>query len=70
MQELIIKLILKHTDEEALLKDIASSIVEPAIDKIVKETPTKIDDTLKAVLYNQLEKALIDEVLKLLKGLQ
>lgn len=69
-QTKLINIILKNVDEEQLLRDLMGGLVKPAIEKFVQRTPTKIDDTVVALLYTQLSDLVIDEALKLIKGIK
>lgn len=70
MQQQLISILLKNLDEEQLIKDIMSMAVKPAIDKFVAKTPSTIDDTIVALLYNQLSDLVVDELIKLIKEVQ
>jgi hypothetical protein len=63
----LIKILLDNVDEEQLLIDLMGGLVKPAIEKFVQRTPTKLDDTVVALLYTQLSELVIDEILKLVE---
>lgn len=69
-QNQIIQILLKNIDEEQLLKDLMGGLIKPAIEKFVERTPTKLDDTVVALLYAQLSALVIDEILKMLNEVQ
>ena len=47
--------ILKNVALPALLADVLKQILEPALDKIVKDTSNPFDDMIKAAIYPSLE---------------
>ena len=66
----VIKILLKRIDLPGALIDIIEEVLEPALDKMVKDSSNPYDDMAKAALYPILETALKDEIKKLWEKLQ
>lgn len=52
-----------------LASDVLKKALKPALDKLVKESPTVLDDILVASVYPTLERLLLEEVAKQWEGL-
>jgi len=55
ISEQIKALLYANVDGPGLLNDLLDTILEPALDKIVKDSANQIDDVVKAALYPLLE---------------
>jgi len=60
-----VEILLKRLDLPGALGDIIDEVLEPALDKMVKDSSNPYDDMAKAALYPVLEQALKDEIRKL-----
>lgn len=52
----LVEIVLKHTDEKALVKDLAILLVIPFLEKIVADSENKFDDAALGYVKEYVEK--------------
>jgi hypothetical protein len=65
MNPLILELLKKNLNAPGLFNDVLDRVIEPALENLVKNTPTPIDNVVLAALYPLLASELKKEAAKL-----
>jgi hypothetical protein len=70
MDRNVAKVIIDNVNIEGLAEGLLAVVIKPAVDDLVAKTPTKIDDTIVALLYSnlapQIVKAAKEKILEVL----
>lgn len=69
MDPVLLALLKKHIDVPGLANDVIDQVLQPALQNIVNQSPTKLDDIAMAALYPLLEVEVKKQIALLWAGL-